>query len=80
MVPLGIHEDTFWSRVAPIVSSGLRICDAEMAARFAVEREPAFVVQFSGPDGPIGAHGWRKHGKEFFLPYIASGFRQERQG
>jgi len=67
LVRAKVHEDTFWARIAPLLHPDFTVCPPEAAARFAVEREPAFVSTFAGESGPMGAHAWRKHGGDFFL-------------
>ena len=65
-VSLKLHEDTFWARAAPTIYPEFTVCPPYEAPRFSVEREVAFAMQFAGPEGPIGAHGWKKHGQGHF--------------
>jgi hypothetical protein len=72
LVSLGLHEDTFWARVAPLMFDDFTVCPPVVACNFAVEREPAFAMRSAQPPGPIGAHGWKKHGGYYFDDRLTS--------
>lgn len=61
----GIHEDIFWSKVAPCLSSRYMIAPLADALAFSYETFPRFAHQANHDQLPYGVHGWWQHDADF---------------
>lgn len=64
----GSNEDFFFSLLGG-VSSTFLLPNEVVASRFSMEHRPDFYYQVNGNVLPMGAHGWAKLNKEFWLKY-----------
>ena len=61
----GIHEDVFWSKVAPCLSPRFTIAPINDALTFSYETFPRFVHAANHGQIPYGVHGWWRHDADF---------------
>ena len=68
-----LNEDHFWSDRARLFYPQFRIAPVEVALRFSFEYGPRACYQRSGGRLPFGCHGWHKHDREFWQPFLLFG-------
>ena len=62
---LGIHEDVYFSRIAPASDDRFCVGNIAEALKFAWETEPRECHRLSGGRLPFGIHGWWKYDRSF---------------
>ncbi|HMP76311.1 MAG TPA: DUF5672 family protein [Kiritimatiellia bacterium] len=65
-----LHEDLFWSLVAPLFDPALRVAPPDTAVRFAFEMEPRWCFAQTGGELPFGCHAWQKYDRAFWEPFL----------
>ncbi len=69
-----LHEDLFWSNLAPLLAPGFRVASERDALRFAFEQEPRRCFERSG-GLPFGCHGFARHDPSFWREHLAPAHR-----
>jgi hypothetical protein len=66
----GWAEDWFWSLEAKKYLPSFRIAPNDDGLRFAFDERPREAYEANGRQLPFGCHGWSKHDREFWEPYL----------
>ena len=65
LIRRSIHEDVFWSKVAPCLSARYKVASQTDAVAFSYEAFPRFAHQVNHGQLPYGIHGWWRHDADF---------------
>lgn len=64
------HEDGFWSNLAPTKFKWFAVPSIHIAAGFAFENEPEYILNINDGKLPFGCHGWTRYHSEFYMKII----------
>ncbi|WP_157530604.1 DUF5672 family protein [Hymenobacter norwichensis] len=67
-----IHEDFFFSRVAPEYFTEFKLPIATEALKFSFEINPEVLLTMNNGNLPMGCHAWWRYNMHFWKPYIES--------
>jgi hypothetical protein len=63
-------EDCFWARRGTHYDPQFRIAPVSVALRFGFDFGPRYCFEQAGRILPFGCHGWFKHDREFWEPFL----------
>jgi hypothetical protein len=69
-------EDIFICTYANKYYPGFKFAPLEPAYRFAFDEMPRYCYEVTGGELPFGCHGWFKHDREFWEPYLLNWTRE----
>ena len=67
---LGLHEDSFFSRIAPTYYPSFKVATVEDGLRFSFEVKPEILYEMNNQQLPTGCHAWWRYNLEFWKPHI----------
>ena len=70
LLATNVHEDIFWSFMAPQLLDRFRIPRPREALQFAFETEPRYCYHENNQRLPFGCHGWPTYEREFWEPFL----------
>jgi hypothetical protein len=67
-----IHEDSFFSNLAPQYFNDYKLPPVTEALKFSFEINPEVLLDMNNDNLPMGCHAWEKYNIDFWKPYIES--------
>ncbi len=65
-----LNEDHFWSDRARLFYPDFKIAPVEEALQFSFDLGPRYCFESNSCRLPFGCHGWYRHDREFWSPYL----------